>query len=147
MPGPKYRPFSPVQPPRRWVEGTGDKPNALLAHWLQVEDLGRDVLAAVHPGHEPAHLASRDLLDRADELVARRLLEEQSRLLQALVLVHLDHLLLGRSEAVLERRNEGVPVRVGRLRLRRAAPELFLIDPDHRVRDPAELRVPAPYVF
>src|SRR3954468_17044466 len=102
-----------------------------------MQDEGLDAEAVdirVDGAGEGPHLASRDPLDGLDELPHGRVLEEQPRLAQPLVLGHLEQGGLRRRGAVLEHDAEDVtgPRRAGG---RRATPELVFEQAHHLVRE------------
>src|SRR3954447_16527222 len=68
---------------------------------LEVVELPHHGRVGVCGTGECDHLAADDLLHRVDELAAGGHLKEQSRLLHAVLLAHLNQRLLGRQERVL----------------------------------------------
>src|SRR3954470_18290353 len=73
-----------------------------VGDWLEVEDLAGEILVRIGAAQEAPHAPSGDALDGAAEVVLACVLEEQSRLAQALMLTHLGHAALGRGKARLE---------------------------------------------
>jgi len=100
---------------------------------LEDEVLHDDPLVGVGGAGERTHRAPGDPLDRRDELIGGRDLEEHARLAHALLLAHVDHRAFGGKERVVHDAEQRVGAGQVRLRLGRAAPELILVQGDHRV--------------
>src|SRR5215207_4905393 len=89
--------------------GAEERAWALLGrNRLQVENLGRDVAACIGAADECPDLPTGDLLDRSGELGFAGVLEEHPDLPNALMLPEVDHVPLGRGEAVLDRGQDRV---------------------------------------
>src|SRR3954453_13892564 len=118
------------------MRGDLDPRRTVIALGVQHEELGDDAPGSrVDRAHERAHLAAGDVLDGLAELLQRGVLEEHPHVPQALVLAHLDEVALGWRERVLEDADEHVRARPVGPCLRRASPELVLMQLDHHGGD------------
>src|SRR3954453_19560177 len=91
------------------------------------EVLHDDPVVGVACAGEGSHRSPGDGLDRGDELIGGRDLEEHPRLADALLLAHLDHLAFGWQERVVHDAEQRVGAGEVRSDPGRTAPELLLV--------------------
>ena len=99
----------------------------------EVERLEHHVGVRIDPAREPEHLAMDDLLHRRDELVLSSGLECDTSLADPSLIAHVDQLALRRQQNILKHADQHVRTGEVRSGVSGSAPELLLVELDHRV--------------